>query len=323
MAPDLLCARTRAVFDEADRRAELDTESVAAYCDRRLNAEIRDHLLDPVLGGIFVVNGKQMSMADLWVTVWRMLLGGLRGYDGGIDFFARALAARLDVRTCATVTHVTRDDRGAVVHWDEPEGQCEERVDRVVIAVPAPQVPRPFPQIDPELQRIVCERLEQADYLAIRFALSGRPATRSLLTVAAPGELGGMSTVMYEHHLSRGATPDGKGLVGVPMYDEWSKPRLGRSDDELVAAVLPHLERVEPGITGTVEFAHVTRRAPAAVRLRHGTHRLIADIGRLIDPADPVQLVGDYLAMPSVNGSVISGEAAARRLLAQPGLGAE
>jgi hypothetical protein len=55
---------------------------------------------------------------------------------------------------------------------------------------------------------------------------------------------------------------------------------------------------------------------PGAVKSTHGTHRLIARLDRLIDPRDRVQLAGDYLAMPSVNGSIVSGEVAAQRLKA-------
>ncbi|WP_354698526.1 Renalase [Paraconexibacter sp. AEG42_29] len=311
---DILRARTRVGYDRPDLRAELDTETVAAYCERRLNAEIRDHLFDPVLGGIFVVEGKNLSIVDLWFTLWKVLLGGLCGYRGGMDFFARAVAAELDVRTDAPVVRVVRDGDGALVRWDDADGPHEERVDGVVLAVDAVQATRLFPELNPALQELMLEGLEQANFVSLRLGLSRRPTTRSLLTVAGSGALGGIATISYEHNLSAGCAPDGKGLLGILLYHEWATPRLGLTDGELLDAVLLSLERVEPGIADILEFAEITRWTPAAIKGTHGTHRVIARVDGLIDPADRVQLAGDYLGVVSVNGSIVSGNATARRL---------
>lgn len=75
----------------------------------------------------------------------------------------------------------------------------------------------------------------------------------------------------------------------------------------------------EAGISKIVQFTQVTRSIPGALKSTHGTHRQIARLNRLIDPNDRVQLAGDYLGMPSVNGSIISGEKAAQRLSAALG----
>lgn len=316
VVPDLLRARTKVDYADAAARAELDTETVAQYCDRLLNREIRDHLLDPVLGGIFVVEGRELSIADLWFTIWKVLLGGLLGYRGGMEFFAKAVASRLDVRTGATVTKIASSERGAHVQWEDAAGRHDEAVDGVVVTASAPQAAAMFPEIDPAVKSTMLDRIEQANLVSIRLGLSRRPARKALLVVAGTGQLGGLATISYEHSLSPGAAPEGKGLIGLLPYHEWVTPRLGLSDDELLAELLPDLERVEPGISGHIEFAEITRWTPGAIKLTRGTQRAIADINRWIDPRDRVQLAGDYVGMPSVNGSIVSGENAARRLAA-------
>lgn len=314
MVPGLLRSRTKAGYDDHDARAQLDTETVAQYCHRTLNAETCDRLLAPVLGGIFVVEGRELSAADLWFTLWKVLLGGLMGYRGGADVLARAVADRLEVHTGATVLNVTRAGDGARVHWSTGDGMHDQDADGVVITVPAPRVPEIFPELAQPIARILTEGLQQANFISVRLALSQRPRTGAMLTVASLGQLGGIATVSYEHNLSPGAAPPGKGLLGVLLYHEWATPRLGLSDDELVDSVLSSLETIEPGISKNVEFSQVTRWIPGALKSTQGTHQQIARLNRLIDPNDRVQLAGDYLGMPSVNGSIVSGNAAARRL---------
>ncbi|HWF56091.1 MAG TPA: FAD-dependent oxidoreductase [Solirubrobacteraceae bacterium] len=311
---DAFRARRKAGYDQPQLRAELDTESVGEYCARRLNDEIRDRLLAPLMGGLFVVDGATVSVASLFFSLVKFLGGGMLGYRGGIDFFARALADTLDVRTTARVTLVERTDTGARVRWTEDGASRDEAVDGVVLSVAAPLVPPLYPGLDPRLQGILLEGLKQANYISLRVALKRRPEADALLVVVPFGALGGIGTVMYEHNISPSCAPPGSGVVGALLYHEWVTPRLSLSDDELISEVLGDLDRIVPGIAGDVEFAQLTRWAPAALLGDPGTHRLIAEIDRLIDPGDRVQLAGDYLSIPSIEGSVVTGEAAARRL---------
>jgi oxygen-dependent protoporphyrinogen oxidase len=311
---DAFRARRKAGYDQPQLRAELDTESVGEYCARRLNDEIRDRLLAPLMGGLFVVDGATVSVASLFFSLVKFLGGGMLGYRGGIDFFARALADTLDVRTTARVTLVERTDTGARVRWTEDGAGRDEPVDGVVLSVAAPLVPPLYPGLDPRLQGILLEGLKQANYISLRVALKRRPEADALLVVVPFGALGGIGTVMYEHNISPSCAPPGSGVVGALLYHEWVTPRLSLSDDELISEVLGDLDRIVPGIAGDVEFAQLTRWAPAALLGDPGTHRLIAEIDRLIDPGDRVQLAGDYLSIPSIEGSVVTGEAAARRL---------
>lgn len=319
---DTLKARKKAGYDQPHLRAELDTESVSDYCERRLNPEIRDALISPVMGGLFVTDGDGLSVADLYFSLSKILAGGMLGYRGGIDFFARALAERLDVVTGAPVSHVERLDGGARVTWTQNGQERTEEVAGVVMTVPAPMVPQLYPGLDSGSQAILLEGLKQANFIGLRFALERRPESDALLVVVPSGELGGLATVMYEHNISPGAAPEGKGLVGVLLYHEWVTPRLHLSDDELIEAALPDLDRVVPGIADMIRFAEVTRWTPGALRSEVGSHRRVAELHDRMDPSHRVQLAGDYLSIPSINGSIVSGEAAARRLAGAIGRGA-
>ena len=317
-AIDAFKARKKAGYDQPQLRAELDTESVAAYCDRRLNAEIRDRMMNPLMGGLFVVDGGTVSVASLFFSLVKFLGGGMNGYNGGIDFFARALAERLDVTLNARATLVERNADGAKVTWNQStQGvieEHEEQVDGVVLALAAPQVPPLYPGLDSRLQAILLEGLKQANYISVRIALKTKPDTDALLVVVPFGALGGIGTIMYEHNINPGAAPAGKGVVGVLLYHEWVTPRMQLSDDEIISDTLGELDKVIPGVAEMVEFAQITRWQPAALLGDPGTHKLIAEIDRTIDPDERVQLAGDFMSIPSIEGSIVTGEAAAKRL---------
>lgn len=316
LALDAVRARKKAGYDQPQLRAQLDTESVGEYCDRRLNAELRDRFIAPLVGGLFGWSGATSSVADLYFTIVKVLGGGMLGYRGGIDFFARAVADRLHVETSAEVTMIERDSDGVDVSWTKDGAEHRERVAGVVTTVPAPRVPAIYPGLDPRIQGILLEGMPQASFLSIRFALTRVPEPEALLVIVPEGELDGIATVMFEHHISPGCAPDGKGLVGVLLYDEWVKAHAGDTDDQVIEAVLPALDHVVPGIAGMVQFAEITRWPLGAVHTVPGVHKRVAEIDRLYDPWHRVQLAGDFLSLPSINGSVVSGEAAAARLAA-------
>ncbi|HZZ51768.1 MAG TPA: FAD-dependent oxidoreductase [Pseudonocardia sp.] len=310
---DALRARRKAGFGDPSLRAELDVESVSDYSDRRLNSEVRDIILDPVMGGLLIVDGLAASVADLFFLASNVLGGGVLGYRGGIDFLARAVARRLDVRISATVTQVTTDADGARVTWTENGEAREEQVSGVVLSVPAPLVPRLYPQLDSGLRELL-DSIPQGNIVSLRFALDTRPDVDALLTLVPKSELGGLALVMFEHNLSSDVAPAGRGLIGVLLYHEWCTPRLELSDDELADATLCDLEHLVPGVTGQVEFTEVTRWTPGATRSEPGMHRRIAELDRAAAADQRVQLAGDYFNAPTVNGSVVSGERAAQRL---------
>jgi oxygen-dependent protoporphyrinogen oxidase len=120
--------------------------------------------------------------------------------------------------------------------------------------------------------------------------------------------------VIYEHAISIDAAPAGAGVIGLMLHHDWATARLERSDDKLLAEILEDLERIMPGVREQVQFAEVNRWCPVAVSARPGMQRAIADLDRAIDPESRVQLAGDYLTIPGLEGSTVSGEAAAARL---------
>lgn len=314
LARDAWRARHRIGYDDPAGRAQLDVESVRQYCDRRLNPELRDHFVAPLVGAIWMHDGLEMSVTELFFVLGSFLAGGMRGLRGGLDVIARVLAERLDVQTSARVSLVERDADSARVVWTKDGIEHDERVDGVVLTMCAPQVPPVYPGLEPELQGILLEGIAQAHYAVLRIALETRPDIGATFICVPGGETPEFGAIGVDHEIHPDAAPPGKGLITAFLNHEWASTRMDASDDELIDAVMPGLERLIPGIAGDISFVQIRRWEPATTRSRVGAHRAVAQLHQRIDDGRRIQHAGDYLSVATVEGSVVSGEVAARRL---------
>jgi oxygen-dependent protoporphyrinogen oxidase len=316
LARDAWRHRRSVGWSDTAARAAIDTESVGQYCDRRLNPELRDRLVVPLMRAVWVVDGGAMPVVDLYFLLSKFLAGGLLGYRDGIDFVAREAASRLaDVRLGARVTRVAPVEGGARVAWSVGGEDREELVDGVVLTMPAPHVPPVYPDLEPELQGILLEGIQQASYGALRFALSRDPGVPGALVVTPASETTVVGSVVFDHLVSPTAAPPGKGVMTAFLDHEWAHTRLDWSDDALIEAVLPEIEMILPGVADMIEFVEVCRWDPATYRPQTGVHRLIARFDAAIDDGRRIQHAGDYLNYAAIEGSAQSGETAARRLI--------
>jgi len=144
---DALRMRGSLSYRNLGAAARYDTETVAEYCDRRLDPEIREYLVEPILRALFTLNADTVSVVDFFFAAVNFVGSGLLRYPCGIDFLVQALAGRLDVRTGARVTCVKADSGGARVDWVDAGGEPhEEEAAAAVLAVSGAQVPELYPR---------------------------------------------------------------------------------------------------------------------------------------------------------------------------------
>jgi oxygen-dependent protoporphyrinogen oxidase len=312
---DVLKERKNLVYDDAQARAKVDTESMGEYGRRRLNVELTEKLLAPLMGCLYLVDGTTVSAFDLHFGALRLLGSGLKGFRHGVDFLAREISKRIDVQTDAEVTLIEPIDNGVRVTWKKGSETYEEKVAGIVSTVPAPVVPRIYPSLDPKIKTLL-EKVGQWEYIVVRVALRERPDNDAGVVSVPVGELGGIAMIFFEHNVSPGVAPPGKAVVGAFLYEPWAREHTDATDQEMIDSVLASLEKVIPGISHLVEFAQVNRWPMGSPVLQHGAHKAIAELDALLDPRSRVQFGGDYLCTASTNGAALSGELAAARLAA-------
>lgn len=316
MLVDALRMRRSLSYENLGRAAPFDTETAAAYIDRRLDGELGEYLVGPILRALYAADAARVSKVDFFFAAVNFVGSGFLRYPGGIDFLVNALASRVEVRTHARVERVTRNGAGAVVCWQEDGQRREEHVDACVIAVVGCAVPSLYPDLDTIQRRILTEELEWGTTFNAHFGLTRRPDEQCLIVQVPASEDRGLCVVTFDHNSSPAAAPEGKGKLASYWLHSWCEERLERSDDELIEEMLPSVEKVVPGLRGMVETTRIDRWRPAVVMSRPGTYAAMAEFTRRIDATSPVQLAGDYLSASSTNGCALSGELAAARLAA-------
>jgi predicted NAD/FAD-dependent oxidoreductase len=269
-----------------------------------------------VLRALYTAEAERLSKVDFFFAAMNLVGSGFLRYPGGIDFLVKALAAQLDVRTGARVETVRREGRVVAVSWQEGGAPVEERVDACVIAVVGCAVPALYPGLDDVRTRILTEELQWCTTFNAHFGLSRKPEEPCMIVQVPASEDRGLCVVTFDHNSSPSVAPAGKGKLASYWLHDWCEERLDRTDAELIEEMLPSVAKVVPEIDDLVEVTRIDRWRPSVLMSRPGTYVAMAEFARRTDPADPIQLAGDYMSASSTNGCAVSGELAAQRLAA-------
>lgn len=315
MAVDALRMKSSLSYANLGAAARFDVETVAQYCDRRLDPEIREYLVEPLLRALFTLNAETVSVVDFFFAAVNFVGAGLMRYPGGIDFLVRALAEHLDVRTGATVTEVKASADGARVNWTDADGgEHTEDVAAAVLAVSGSVVPGIYPGLDVVRREILAEHLRYCVTYAGHFALRRCPDEPALIVPVPRAVDPDLCVVSFVHNSSPDSVPPGAGLVSSYWLHDWNLSRRGSSDERIIEEMLPVMDKVVPGIADNLAFTHLDRWDPAVVRSYPGWYTHVATLVARMDPTERVQLAGDYLSASSTNSCAVSGDLAAARV---------
>jgi protoporphyrinogen/coproporphyrinogen III oxidase len=234
---------------------------------------------------------------------------------GGIGRIPAALAANLDVRTATPAVRVERGARGIVV----ATGAGELEAEHAIVAVPA-HVARDLlgDRATPAEAELLATTYSTTISVCLGLAGGYRlpAAIRDIYGFFVPArERERIAAVSIERNKSPDRTHDGELLVAFLTGDAGER-LLGQSDGDVLAAVLPELERWMPGLSDAVTMTHLIRWAAALPRSPVGRARAVAAYRRIPRPDRSLLLAGDYAGSPWTDGAADTGEWAAAELIA-------
>jgi protoporphyrinogen oxidase len=300
--------------DADDGLEELDHVAARPFVEQAISTRAADILVEPPLNAFYGARGSETSFA-FFLTLGRYATDAklLACRDGWSSALARALP-NVRVECDITVDALEIDSSGVVVR-DALGREWSARA--IVIATGAATA------------RVLLDGTHQATQPLARWleSITTRPTWTAMLALKHPvpaDAFGVLADPALSTTVSACALPGGRWRASREPDDvvlAWPTPdavdRLrDRSATDIVAAMMPEIERLVPQVRGSVERARVFRfddgtpvATPGFVAHR-ATGRRLADTLSL-----PIALAGDYLTMPLVEGAVSSGERAAARVV--------
>ena len=288
----------------------LDDADAAEWIAASFGGDALEYVFEPMLEGFYFQAPEQMSRA--WpAVVWNFgaRRKGVTALEGGIGCLPEALARRVEVRLATPAEAI--DTTGSGVAVKTPAGSVQ--ADHVVLATTA-SVARHLYTPEHEVEK----RLLHTDYSAsinISFAIpegvSTAKVAQDIYGLLIPRrERQVIAAIGIESRKCKGYVPRGE-LLNVMLSGSAGSRLLRAPEEQVLAEVLPELQRYFPGIDGRIEFAHFCRWAQAEPRSPVGRSRDLQQYRRLWHPGMKVILAGDYMSIPCTEGAAESGQWAA------------
>lgn len=300
---------------DVSRSHVADTESAAEYAKRRLNPELYDVLVDALIRTYVMNRGDRVSALE-WFSALKNLGGEkLLSLRGGNDVLPKALAKHLDVRLNTRVIGIDKVGPGVEVKAIDAAGASFTlSADACVLATRLTEAVALYSPAR-ELAGSLAEKLEYNRAWVVQLGYRKKPQTEACGVLLGTVEQPEITLLWLEHNKNNDRAPQGHSLFSVysdeAANDEW----YGKSDEELVRLASGFVERLFPEVKGQQDATLVTRWPLAIPNPAPGVYKLLFAMKQRLNPADPVQLAGDYFTCTGQNSAIYYGKRAAENII--------
>ena len=236
-------------YEDLSTAAAYDTETAEAYCQRRLNREIYDYVVDSTLRGLLGTRGDEVSVLDFFFSINKVIGTKLFGFRGGMSTYVNHLAQKLDVRTGARVREVVEARRGRPHHLGG-----RRRVPPTPTTAPAaswpsggPRCPTSFPASTPTPPPSSAGCATRPASTSTWPCRSRRRGWAAFVVQVPRPTHEGLFGITLEHNKAPGRVPEGKGALGLYTMSDWSEELMDLDDDTVVERVVAAADQVIPG----------------------------------------------------------------------------
>ena len=294
--------------------ADYDDEDTASWCAGRLGSAAT-YLVEPLVAGGLLQRVEETSRAVTLATLALTDNGRSKEMTlaRGMGQLPETLASRVDVKLEAPAQTIEVDADGAAVQL---YGE-RLRADHIIFAAPAPATSRLYRGADEIERKLMATEYTSTIKIGLATSCHWRddPTLKNVWAFMIPRpdrKLVVSATIESTKDIHR--VPDGE-FLNLFLSSEAADGMLSLSDQEIVDAVLPDIERFFHGATSTKRFAQVVRWREALPKSPVGRSRDLAEYRHSRPPARRVLLAGDYMGMPTFESAIETGQWAADAIL--------
>lgn len=311
-----LAVRKRLSFVSLAGARGADLQTLQDYCRQRFPDEVYNYLLNPAIKFLYLHNGESGSVIELLWWLGATGLGTPKSLRRGTSSLTDALAARLPVRLESEVVEVARSVAGVAVTVRDAAGALQVHLaDICLVTTPAPVSAAICKDGISAAQRALLHSRRYDPCFNITLCTRRRPASEALMFMLPDGFDAALATVIFAHHIGDSRVPADRGIVNAYFMREWCEVHALEPDEALVGLAQERLRAWIPEIDDLHGW-HVQRWQHSAAISAVGDCACIAAFEAEIDPAAPIQIIGDFLAQASMNVAVATANIAAQRLIA-------
>ena len=301
-------------LDDYAAWARFDNRDAADWFRERGVREAVEYLLEPALEGFYFQAPEGTSLAlALLLLAFNARRERILTLCDGLGLLPDAIGRQLEVQLGVPVRRVERHADGVRVI----SGSGVSEADHVVLAIPASAARSVLRDIR-EFERPLLSTDYSATVLVSLAVDRGWrvPAAleRTYGLLIPRSERGTIAAIGIESkkHEDRVATGE---LLNLMLSGGAGAELVAADEATILARVLPDAERLLPGISRAIRFAHVVRWPEAEPRSPVGRARAVAAYRHLWAQTDRrVVLAGDYTGAPFADGAAETGQWAARSL---------
>jgi protoporphyrinogen/coproporphyrinogen III oxidase len=314
---DYLTLNPRVEVLDVSRSHRYDTQSASEYCMRRLNVEVYDALVDPLLRAYVMNRGENVSCLEWFSGLRNLGAQKMISINGGNRRLPSALATHFPVLLKTPVQSLVKTDDGVLVRYRDADGNGGTlQADACVLATRLPEAVAIYPAYR-EITGTLADNLRYNRGLVVHLGYSRRPSCPAIGLLLPAREQAQIGLIWLEHNKNPDRVPSGHSLFSV-YFDEAVNDRyFTRDDDELVSLTSGFVQELFPQLHGTLDLTHVTRWPLAIPNPAPGIYKQVHTMKNRIDPKDRIQYAGDYFTCIGQNSAIHYGRLAAENLIRQ------
>jgi len=312
--PLLLRRRRDLHFIDYGNMLELDDESLADLALRLCGEEILEGIFQPLASCLTAGQPEDIG-AGYGLTLLWYCMNGLFGLKNGIGSLAERLyeECKDDVRLSTAVKRVVIE-KGAVRGVEIEEGLME--ADAVICCTTATKALELMPDL-PDGLRVPMEKVTYSASCHVMFGLEDRLLPEGWYAVALPRKTGSSLAGFTDDSIkSPRYTPPGGGLVHCFSFGKHAFELNAMPDEDVFSRIKGEVKRYIPSMPAEPFFSEIYRWDEAVCLSPPGMLKAIYRMKREhYRDVKGLFLAGEYLNMPSVDGSLRSGIDAAEAAL--------
>jgi oxygen-dependent protoporphyrinogen oxidase len=311
--------------------APSDDLSVGEFVRARVGDQVLDRLVEPLLGGVYAGRADALSLAAAGAPILALgddLLAGaaaakatpesgpvFAGLDGGVGRLPSALAdaSGAEIHTEAVVRDIQRTDAG----WILRLVGGEEKVDAVILAVPAPAASRLLADTAPEASFELAD-LTYASMAIVTFVVDGEVELTGSGFLVPPVDGTAIKGSTFSSQKWSWLAASGRTTLRASVGRVGDTALLHQDDATVAAAALADLRSAVGHLPEPAQW-HVQRWGGALPQYEVGHLDRIDVVDRAIAAEPGLEVCGAAYRGVGVPAVIASSQGAVRRLLTDLG----